>query len=64
MFNLYTVVIEGEDYIVLQNGGGEQQVHIAFNREYAGRVAVAMLHFTLGLMPEEATTNEEETING
>lgn len=64
MFNMHTITLEGVDYVVLQNGEGEEQVRLAFNRDWAGRVAVGMLQFALGLLPENTDTNEEETDNG
>lgn len=63
MFNMYTMDLEGEQYVVLQDGEGESAVRLAFNAEWAGRVAVGMLQFALGMVPT-AELPEEEITNG
>ena len=59
MFNMYTVDIADEAYVVLQEGEGESAVRLAFNAEWAGRVAIGMLQFALGIMPANESNEED-----
>jgi hypothetical protein len=63
MFSMYTELIGDEVCVVLQHGDGEGKIRLAFDRGWAGRVALGMLEFALGLTPEP-TNNEEEVTNG